>query len=426
MKRKWSLWVLVFSALSVFGVSAQQIDKYQPKSEQKATVSVPRTVPAYTRLAELYFLQKDHDQFLKVMEELEKMRPLDTDIRYRLATAYTLKDDKTKAFDTLLKLMNLGLSYDISGEEFANIKGYGLYDHLLEGYQKNREPQGEVQQSHHLQNISQVAPLLAFSSERNDFVVISNGDGQIYTIDDEGKIHPFFSMPEDNLLAGGLFYDEKSKALWLVANSKPSKNVAEGRSYILQLDNSGKLLRKVVVEHSNIPVYLADIAVADNGDLFLLDLRNKALLRLPVGKSSLENVLSAKDAEYLSAMAISKDGKVYLADISSSITVIDLKKQEASQLTLKAPFALNGISHMSLVDNSLYIAQTGITPARIMKLELDKEGKRVDNIYTLASGLPEVKAADALVPALGYLFYLVPSEAGSEGIRLMYTSLGKM
>jgi len=120
-----------------------------------------------------------------------------------------------------------------------------------------------------------------------------------------------------------------------------------------------------------------------------------------------------KDMISQRGLAIQPDGHLmYVADREMGITVVDFTARQAGVLTGPENLNLAGIDGLYLKDNVLYIIQNGIRPQRVMRLQLDTEGKHIESVRPLAVAQPafDFPSFGALVGE--DLFYF----ASSQGI----------
>jgi hypothetical protein len=71
------------------------------------------------------------------------------------------------------------------------------------------------------------------------------------------------------------------------------------------------------------------------------------------------------------------------------IMFIDMKSKMAGPLRVPETLNLGGIDGLYLKDNHLFMIQNGNKPQRVMRLELDASGTKVEAVRPLAIALPE-------------------------------------
>ncbi len=380
---------------------AQEVNKFQPAPKQ-ARVRVPETVPAYMKLAAIYYGQKDYGHFLKVMQKLAQMAPNDPDIQFRLATAYALNNDKKNAFNTLLQLSNLGVSYDLNGEDFDNIKGYGLYRHVTEAFEINARPRGDYDPVMKLDDTRWVIDGMAWNPLKKRLLLGSVMTGQVLEVDTEKK--RFKSWIRPNRKKGlqsvhDLAVDARHKRLWLSSNPgkrfRNPEGVDQPMLFAFRLKN-GRFLSRHPLPNADRPHNLGAVTVDDAGNVYVVDRLARAIYWLPKEKQKngtpLQLLVALPLLEGMSGIAWMPDsGKLYVSDSNTGVVLIDREKHRSVLLKTLAPLVTTGIERLYAVPGRLIAVQSSMSPQRIMRYDLNEAGDTIRSLKTLVSGQPELK-----------------------------------
>ena len=392
---------LLLAALLVQPAPAQEVDKFQP-AVQQARVQVPETVPAYMKLAALYYSQKDHANFLKVMQKLAQMAPNDPDIQYRLATAYALNRDLKNAFNTLLQLSNLGVSYDISGEDFDHIKGYGLYRHISEAFEINARPQGDYDPVMQLGDTRWVVGGMAWNPLKKRLLVGSVMTGQVLALDVESKrFKPWIRADKRNGLQSvhDLAVDAERKRLWLSSNpGKRFRNpdgVDQPMLFAFNLAN-GRFVSRHPLPQDGRPHRLGAVTVDAAGNVYVVDPLARSVYWLSAeGRKKdtpLELLVTLPRLESLSGIAWMPDtGQLYVSDAHTGVVLLDLEARQSRLLKTLAPLVTVGIERIYALPGRLVVIQSGMSPQRILRYDLNDAGDTIRTLKTLTSGQPELQ-----------------------------------
>ena len=75
---------------------------------------------------------------------------------------------------------------------------------------------------------------------------------------------------------------------------------------------------------------------------------------------------------------------MYIADREMGILVVDLKGDRAGKLAIPETLNIGGIDGLYLWKNHLIIIQNGVQPQRVMRLQLDASGTKVESVRPLA------------------------------------------
>jgi sugar lactone lactonase YvrE len=135
---------------------------------------------------------------------------------------------------------------------------------------------------------------------------------------------------------------------------------------------------------------LGNMALAPNGDLYTADRALPLIYGKLADEKKLKPMLVLKDMVSQRGLAMQPDGRImYVADREMGITVVDLVGKRAGLLKTPETLNLGGIDGLYLKDNSLFIIQNGISPQRVMRLQLDSSGTVVESVRPLAVAQPD-------------------------------------
>ena len=100
--------------------------------------------------------------------------------------------------------------------------------------------------------------------------------------------------------------------------------------------------------------------------------------------------MASREMVSMRGVAMQPDGRImYLADREMGIMVVDIEGGLTGPLQLPPNLNLGGIDGMYLWENRLIIIQNGIKPQRVMRLQLDASGTRVESAQPLAVAQPD-------------------------------------
>ena len=98
----------------------------------------------------------------------------------------------------------------------------------------------------------------------------------------------------------------------------------------------------------------------------------------------LKNMISMR------GIAMQPDGRImYIADREMGILVVDVVGGRAAKLAIPDTLNIGGIDGLYLWDNRLIVIQNGISPQRVMRLQLDSTGTKVESVRPLAVSQPD-------------------------------------
>jgi sugar lactone lactonase YvrE len=144
----------------------------------------------------------------------------------------------------------------------------------------------------------------------------------------------------------------------------------------------------VIEQRWNLPAapgghVLGDLAVGRHGDVFVTDSNEPVLYRLRPGASVLEGIRSPL-FHSLQGMAPTPDGRVvYVADYSVGLLRVDLATSTISRIADAPSSTTVGCDGIAWDRGSVVAVQNGVSPARIMRFQLDASGTRIQRAEVL-------------------------------------------
>lgn len=351
----------------------------------KAEIKKTNVAAQLLQVAHGTYVKKEYDKHVVVMERLVEINPENVNWVYMLARAYALVDDKTAAYNALLALQNLGLSYPLEGvEEFANIRYTGVYDHIVEGLKNNGKAYGEGQEvasvSEHYSGL--LLENLIVDSERQRFLLPSIRNGQIYTLTFGGEFKPFITLPEGSSEgpygAVDAVIDEKNEVLWVASATMPQFNGSQadniGQSMVMRYDlKTGKALGQANLSQFKQPALFNQLTVTSNGDVLLFNLFSREVIKVAKDGSESSVLVTLHNHESVKALATDEDNKVlYFADYERGVFVVNLENKK--MIAIKSDEVnLYGVNDLHYHEGDLIVVQSGVKPQRVLRLLMNEK-----------------------------------------------------
>ena len=380
---------------------AELIQRAEALTEQQVMQS--HDMAGLSRLAQIYAAQNDMQRFIWVLRRAGELSPNSGDLKMQLALAYAKIDDKPHAYDTLIRMQTLGFGYNIADDKrFEPIHGTKVWDYLVANLNVNAKQFGEGKTAFTLPKGDYLYDALAWDGKRGDLLVGSARDGAIRRIDAHGKLADFIKPDAANGLWGvdALGVDAARGKLYASSSSNAifqgfSADNA-GKAGIFEFDlASGKFLHKFLLDGSDGAHLLTSLVVGSDGKVYAADAARKQIFKLEDGK--LRDILNNPKLARFSALAVSGDGRtLYLADYALGIFGYDLATGKAFEVAYDpSRLVLGGIVSMQWYDGTLAIVEDGMVPKRIMRLQLDKDGRKITSAMPLDVAHPEFAALGA-------------------------------
>ena len=382
------------------------------------------SVPALLAKANQAYANKNYEALVAALERIHVMRPYNSEYMYRLVLAYALLDDKSKAYDLMLRMQQQGLAYDfMASEDSRNVRGTEVFEYVNNLMQLAAEPFGESEIAFNIQDAGVLPSSLAWDPTRQRFLVGTIATGQVLAVDDSGQVEELIKADADNGMWAviDVLVDEQRDRLWVTSAAIPAFagfGVADkGRSSLFEFElESLKLVQSYAVPVDGRPHALGSMAMGPDGTVFIADRALPAIyVKLPVEKKITPFVFS-REMVSQRGIAMQPDGRImYVADRELGILVVDLVRKRAAKLAVPETLNVGGIDELLLWNNHLIIVQNGISPQRVMRLALHASGTRVESVAPLAVAQPEFN-----FPSFGTLrgddlFFFANSGMASSG-----------
>lgn len=380
------------------------------------------SVPALTQMAQEAFQRRDLTSYIKIVKKMVELRPYEGEYRYRLAAAHAMNDDKSESYEQLLTLQRQGLYYPIAGDPaFENIRGYEVYDYLVEHLDMNKEPFGRDEQVLALDQPEALFESLAYDAKGKRLFAGSVRTGEIVSVDSAGKTSTFAkSDSEKSWGIFGLAVDSKAGRIWATTSSVPHyegfKQDEYGQAALLAFDlNTGEQLAHHLVPQDGRPHLLTNLSVAPNGDVYVSDSINPSVYRLKDGE--FVRFFTASSMTSLRGLAVGKNGKyLYFADYELGLFIADLEGQQVLKMSSDPMLNLGGIEGVYYWDDALIVIQNGIQPDRLLRVDLTEDGGAIAGQHPLSANQPQ--HADPTFGAIDgdEMYYIANSQWGKYDV----------
>lgn len=392
---------------------AELVKRAEALSEDQVMQS--HDMAALSRLGQVYAAQNDMPRFIWVLRRVGELSPNSGELKLQLALAYAKIDDKPHAYDTLIRMQTQGFGYDIANDKrFDPIHGTKVWDYIVANLNVNAKQFGEGKTAFSLPKGDYLYDALAWDAKRGGLLVGSARDGSIRRVDAHGKTSDFITPAADNGLwsVDALAVDTVRGKLYAASSStsifQGFNGDNAGKAGIFEFDlASGRFLHKYLFDAGDGTHRLTTLVVAADGKVYAADAARKQIFKLEDGK--LRAVVDNPKLSSFSALAVSGDGRtLYLADYALGIFGFDLATGKAFEVAYDTSrIVLGGIVSMDWYDGTLAIVEDGMVPKRVMRLQLDKDGRKITSAMPLDVAHPEFTALGASAVAGDKLYTIV-------------------
>lgn len=424
-----TLFTIVLLASAAVNAQSELPVAAEPVSTQAATtkaIALPDSVRTLQGLASKAYAQKKPRAFVKIMEKLHRLRPLDTDYMYQLALAYSLVDNKNGAYDLMLILQRQGAAYDFDAtEDSKNIRGTEAYEYINDLMVRAMEPAGSVENVLTLADDVILPEAIDWDPLNQAFLIGTVADGRILRVNDEGESTTLFQADAKNGMWSiyDIKVDVKRNIFWVSSAALPGyKNYSQpdyGRSALFKFDlKSGKLLQRYPMALDGNPHSFANMALADDGSVYIADSQAPILYIFKPGDTSPKVLAVSTDLLSIRSLVLNKDNTyLYLSDYSNGLFIINLENNQMRAPKIPDTLNTSGIDGMYRWGDSLVVIQNGFTPSRVLRLQLDADGVEVTDMAPLAVAQPVFDNPNFGVIRGDWLYYFANSHWGKVGVN---------
>ncbi len=375
----------------------------------------------YEKLAINNYLSKNYDLFLANMKKADELRPNHPRILYNLAAAYSVNNDKNKAFVELQKLIDMKLYYPVEKDsDFAVCWHDADFKNIVEGFDKNLIPGGSSKTAFTYPEKDLITESVAYDSAKKKFYLSSIYRKKIAWIDKNGITGNFKSEGEDGLWSVfGIKVDPTRRILWVCTGAiKQTKGYNPddlGKTAVFKYNtDSKKLIRKYELNDTKHKHLFGDLALSPTGDAYISDSRFNAVYKIPFESDSIKMFIEPNEFISLQGLDLSSDGKyLFLADYGLGLFKVDLNTIKIEHIKTSSDFTPLGTDGLYFYKNSLIATQNGINPQRVVRIYLNNNLDTVEKYLILDSNNPYFDEITLGVIDGNDFYYIANSQWGS-------------
>jgi hypothetical protein len=333
----------------------------------------------------------------------------------------------TDAVTLLQRAAEMGFGFDAGVDPFRSLGGVPGFATAAALGQANREPEIASSRFRTLTDVSLHPEGIAFDPGSGRVFVSSVRQRKVVVIEPDGRVADFVG-PDHRVLNAvfGMTVDTARGLLWIASSATPEQLGATddvvAASAILGVDLQSGLIRERWVPADTTPHLLGDVVLAPDGSVWATDSRSPALYRFTPGSvlrggGTLQRFAALAELGSPQGLAFSSDGAIaWIADWTTGLYRLDVATGVVEPVASPPALFTLGIDGLYRVGPRRLVAiQNGISPARVVALDLDAAGRRVLALSVLDRHLPvaEEPTLGVLVP--GGLLYVANAPWGYYG-----------
>jgi hypothetical protein len=357
-------------------------------AQPAATVQSTETLEQLVADARAARVKGDVPNWLRLGTRVLALTPDHPDILISVARAHAAAGNKDRSLAMLGDAVRRGASLDPARfAEFKSLAGDTRFDALAATAKQNLLPIGKA---------TAFAKLAEGESEGIAYDPITRrffagtGDGKLLAINQQGQVSTFVSGGGLRQILG-IKVDPDRRLLWLVSGRYPDPgapaDAGTGGIRAYNLD-SGVIVTTVEVDERPILHGFNDLALAEDGTVYVTDTNRSSVYKLAPGEKTLELLLQDSRMTFPNGIVLTPDQRtLYVAHVEG-ISAIDVATRSRSLLPIPPDGSANSIDGLLLHDGKLFGVQNSPYMNRVVGISLALDGRSVERVRTLSSHTP--------------------------------------
>jgi len=364
------------------------------------------------------YKRDDRAAFLSITQELVRRTPGEVFNLYNLASAQSLSGEGAAAVRSLEEVLAHRVAYDLDAdknfEPIRRLPGYERVRDRMNAFRRETITSGATR-AFTIPEKGFIAEGVAYDSKTRSFFVASIRHRRIVRIDAGGRFADLVPAGRDGLRSAmGMRVDPERRTLWVASQALPSMDGYQKdqpvSSAVFEFDvDSGRLRKEHVPPPGAEPPAFDDLTIAADGTVFINDAETSRIWRIPPG-GKLEVFGAFSNFSGSQGLALSSDGKTLYVSDYRGLFAIDLAQRRAAPIRVPADLALSGIDGLVRYENSLIAIQNGITPHRVIRLDLPRDGVSIAKARILEMNHPDFDEPTLGVVVDGALYFSADSQ----------------
>jgi len=368
----------------------------------------PSTAPgATTQLEEIATLEQQSQETYAAEEwvafyianmKLSQLRPYESEYMVNIIRACALLDRKSTAYHFMLKMQQQGLSYDFnSTEDTLLIRDTEAYEYINKLLIEAGNPSGVATEAFTLPASPAEFQAIAWDESRSSFLVGTLREGAVMAVSADGETSVLLKADDENglMAISDLAVDADRKRLWVssAASARFSGYSAtddkDGALFEFDLETL-ELLGRYDFSTDGLEHEPGGLAVTDDGHVYVINRVAPIIYRKTPTGNQLEAFFTSLELTALSDItAVQDNSRVFVSDTYKGVYAIDPIAERAAPLGGPETMNLGGIEGIEYSNGMLFLIQGGISPQRVIRLELDANGAVAQSISPMAIALED-------------------------------------
>ena len=316
------------------------------------------------------------------------LTPDHPDILISVARAHAAAGNKDQSLAMLGDAVRRGAALDpVRFTEFKLLVGDARFGALVAGAKQNLTPVGKTERFARLPEGESEG--VAYDPVSKRFFA-GTGKGELLAIGQDGAVSTFASGGGLRQILG-IKVDAARRLVWLISGRYPEPDAPADsgtggiRAYNL---DSGAIVTTIEVDERPVLHGFNDLALADDGTVYVTDTNRNSVYKLVPGGKTLELLLQDSRMTFPNGIVLTPDQRTLYVTHVEGISAVDVKTGARKQLSVPADASVNSIDGLLLHKGHLYAVQNSPYLDRIVGIALSPDGHAVERVWTVSSHTP--------------------------------------
>lgn len=330
------------------------------------------------------------------LEAAVALRPDFPQLQLDLATAQTGAGLAEEAVATLRRYSALGFFSAVDkAPEFAALRPRKDFQDAFKAIAAHGRPKGAGEVVFSLREVTGLIEGIAWRAGTGEFLFGDVHGRTVWVRGKDGALRRLTPEGDDLLGVFALAVDEAAGALWAATAAVPAMRgftpEQAGQTALVEIDLASGAVRRTLavarVGGSEATPVLTDLAIGPEGAVYATDEGAPVVWRLPPGGVALERWAESPEFFALQGIAVLPSGVVLVADQVNGLVSVEPGRRTARWLAPSAETTLTDIKSLTVTPDGRVLAlQTGVTPNRLLRLEVDEGGEAIGSVTVIESG----------------------------------------
>jgi WD40 repeat protein len=347
-----------------------------------------KTASEYYELAKQAYKEKDYQSYEKNLVQTIEAGSQHPVIYYNLAGAEALLGKKDLSVKWLNHIADFGITMPLAEDkDFESIRNSAEFAAVLKRFEGNLKPTDHSTVGFTIPQNDFLVEGVAYDPLSKTFYFGSILKKKIISMDSKGKVNDFSSSTDSLWSVLGMSVDAKRRILWASSAMMKELGNAETKAAIFKYDlSTKKLISRFDLPPAESGNVLGDVIVNSLGDAYTTDSITPAVYVIPHDGKKLELFVGGDLFRSPQGLCFSPDEKtLFVADYVRGIYAFDIKSKSSFKLQPPDSTTIVGVDGLYFYKNSLIATQNGINPNRVIRIYLNDQLNKIEQVKILES-----------------------------------------